>query len=260
MVVATAGETRVTWLGQSGFRFDFAGYVVLTDPYLSESVAAADGPEFVRLKPPPMMPEAIDDASLVLISHVHLDHCDPETLLPISVASPDCRFMGPAQVLQALDRCGVDRARLLAASERRQVFGPAVAVTTVPAAHKHIERERDGSLRFVGYVLEHGGRRYYFAGDTCVHDSVLATLAALRPIDVAFLPVNECNFYRDRCGIVGNMSVRDAFRMAEELGVPAVVPMHYDMFAPNCVYREEIELVYERMRPGFRLVLDPAQL
>ena len=168
--------------------------------------------------------------------------------------------MGPGQVLRTLTRHGLDSRRLVQAVERSQVFGPDVVITAVPAAHKCIEREADGSLRFVGYVIEHAGRRYYHAGDTCVHDLVLQTLTDIGRIDVAFLPVNECNFFRDRRGIVGNMSVRDAFRMADELGVSVMVPMHYDMFAPNCVYREEIEIIYARMRPGFRLVLDAENL
>lgn len=257
---ATALKTPVRWLGQSGFRFDFSGFIVFTDPYLSDSVAALDGPEFKRLHPPPVQPDEIRDASLVLISHIHLDHCDPDTLLPISRASPTCLFMGPAQVLRTLETLGLDPGRLLPAREYKQVFGPGITITAVPAAHKNIERETDGSLRFVGYIIQHDGQCYYHAGDTSVNDYVLKALVEVGPIDVAFLPVNECNFYRDRRGIVGNMSVRDAFRMAEELSVPVVVPMHYDMFALNCVYRDEIQIIYEQTRPGFRLVLDPGNL
>ncbi len=247
-------------LGQSGFRFAFGDFVVLTDPYLSNSVALSEGPDFNRLVPPAMEPNSVHDASLVLVSHAHRDHCDPETLLPISMASPGCLFMGPAEVVRALELIGIGPQRLLRATDQRQAFGDGIAVTAVPAAHKCIERDAGGSWRFVGYVIEYADRRYYFAGDTCVHDSVLERLAAVGPIDVAFLPVNECNFFRDRRGIVGNMSVRDAFHMARELGVSAVVPMHYDMFAPNTVYVEEIELIYSRMRPGFRLVIDPQAL
>jgi L-ascorbate metabolism protein UlaG (beta-lactamase superfamily) len=168
--------------------------------------------------------------------------------------------MGPRDVLRILTSIGIEQRRMLGAVEQPRIFGDGVSVAAVPAAHKHIEHDADGSWRFVGYVIEYAGRRYYFAGDTCVHDSLLEKLAALGPIDVAFLPVNECNFFRDRRGIVGNMSVRDAFHMARELGVATVVPMHYDMFAPNCVYLEEIELIHRRMRPGFRLVVDPRLL
>jgi L-ascorbate metabolism protein UlaG (beta-lactamase superfamily) len=259
-MIRSARSVSVTRLGQSGFKLDLHGFIVLTDPYLSDSVARIEGPEFARLQPPPIQASSIHDAALVLISHAHRDHCDPDTLLPIAAAATTCRFMGPPEVLRTLRASGLDPQRLIAARAQPQLFGPGVSVTAVPAAHKHIELESDGSWRYVGYVIEHDDRRYYFAGDTCVHDAVLGVLAGVGRIDIAFLPVNECNFYRDRRGIVGNMSVRDAFQMARELDVKAVVPMHYDMFAPNCVYREEIELIYSRMQPGFELVIDPERL
>ncbi|MGH2708602.1 MAG: MBL fold metallo-hydrolase, partial [Actinomycetota bacterium] len=87
---------------------------------------------------------------------------------------------------------------------------------------------------------------------------LLAVLRGLGPIDVAFLPVNERSFFRKRRGIIGNMSVREAFAMAAEIGVRTLVPMHWDMFAPNSVFREEIELVYGRLSPPFALSLHPA--
>ena len=43
---------------------------------------------------------------------------------------------------------------------------------------------------------------------------VIDALNALAPIAVAILPVNEFNFFRSRQGIVGNMSVREAFGLA----------------------------------------------
>ena len=53
------------------------------------------------------------------------------------------------------------------------------------------------------------------AGDTSVYEELLSCLKSVAPIDVAFLPVNEGTF-RDRRGIVGNMSVREAFELADE--------------------------------------------
>ncbi|MGE4056620.1 MAG: MBL fold metallo-hydrolase, partial [Vicinamibacterales bacterium] len=67
-------------------------------------------------------------------------------------------------------------------------------------------------------------------------------------------------YYRDGRGIIGNMSVREAFQMAADLGVTTLVPMHWDLFAPNSVPREELALLYELLRPPFRLVLNPASV
>ena len=79
-------------------------------------------------------------------------------------------------------------------------------------------------------------------------------------IDVAFIPVNERNFYREKRGIIGNMSVREAFQMAADIGVKTLVPTHWDMFAPNSVYKEELDLLYKLMRPPFEMRIDPQEL
>jgi L-ascorbate metabolism protein UlaG (beta-lactamase superfamily) len=231
--------------------------VVYTDPYLSDRVEKLEGPDFARLIPAPITPDRIADATLVAVSHIHPDHCDPDTLLPLLRASPSARVIGPRQVINLLADLGLDRTRLIPAQEEWLDVGRHLRIRAVPAAHKNIEREADSSLRFVGFVIEIGGRRIYHAGDTCVHDLVLAALASVAPVDVMLLPVNECNFFRDRLGIVGNMSVRDAFSLAATSGCMMVVPMHYDMFRLNCVYREEIEAVYRNLQPPFQLVFDP---
>lgn len=86
-----------------------------------------------------------------------------------------------------------------------------------------------------------------------MHDDVIAAVRRHGPIGTALLPVNECNFFRERQGIVGNMSIREAFGLAVELGARRFVPMHFDMFAPNCVYEEEIGIVHRRLAPPFRV-------
>ena len=49
------------------------------------------------------------------------------------------------------------------------------------------------------------------------------------------------------------MSVREAFQYAEEIGARTVIPIHWDMFEPNSVLPEEIELLYAKLQPDFRL-------
>ena len=104
------------------------------------------------------------------------------------------------------------------------------------------------------------GKKIYHSGDCSVHSEIVDILRELSPIDIAFLPVNECNYYRDRQGIIGNMSIRDAFNLVSELGVKKMVPIHYDMFEPNCVYIEEIKIVYEKTLSKFELIIQPEEI
>src|SRR3546814_6558715 len=99
----------VQLLGQSGCRLGFQGGTVYLDPYLSNSVQELDAPDLARLLPIPCRPEQITDADWVLITHEHIDHCDPHTLPHLPAASPTARFMGPAPVLQLLAQRGLPR-------------------------------------------------------------------------------------------------------------------------------------------------------
>ena len=85
-------------------------------------------------------------------------------------------------------------------------------------------------------------------------------LKELAPIEVAFLPMNERNYFRDRRGIIGNMTIREAFGLVNEIGVNVLVPTHWDMFEPNAVPREEIELLYALLKPACELRMYPTEL
>jgi len=251
---------QVKPLGQSGFRLAFGKTIVYIDPYLSDRVRELEGEAMRRLTPVACAPEAIDDARYILISHMHLDHCDLATLLPISKASAHGTFICPNEVAQHLLQNGIPLEKIVVAGESWITLADDLTVLPVPAAHPKVERDPQGFFRCVGYVIEYCGRRIYHAGDTAPDDQLTRRLLELRPIESAFLPVNERNYYREKRGIVGNMSVREAFQLATDLGLKVVVPMHWDMFAPNSVYPEEIELMYRLIQPPFKLDLHPAEL
>jgi len=255
-----SGNIHTKSLGQSGLRIGLPGCVIYIDPYLTDNVARVEGPEMARQFPLPMRPEDVDDADWVLVTHIHLDHCDLHSLVPIAQASPSCRFVCPNECIRALRAAGIADKRLVTAPEDWMDLASRVRVICVPAAHPTIERDDEGRLRFVGYVLESDGRRLYHAGDTSPAREMLEKLAGLAPIDTAFLPVNERNYYRESRGIIGNMTVREAFQLATDLKVRTLVPIHWDMFAPNSVYLEEIRLLYELIKPPFQMQIYPDRI
>jgi L-ascorbate 6-phosphate lactonase len=248
------------FLGQAGVRLGLSDCVAYIDPYLTDSVADTYGQHLRRLTPPPLRPDQVTDADWLLITHAHLDHCDPGTILPIMTASPHCRLMAPPDARELLVQWGVDRSRITPAEETWRPLSDSTRVHAVPAAHPTVVRDRSGEPQCVGYVIDHKGYRVFHAGDTSPSDELDQALADLRPISVALLPVNERNYYRDRANIIGNMSVREAFEFATEMGFERVVPIHWDLFGPNSVYREEIELLYRLARPRFELMLVPSSV
>ncbi len=247
-------------LGQSGCRIEYRDTVIYMDPYLSNSVQELDAPDLSRLLPIPLQPEEVTDADWVLITHVHIDHCDPHTLPKIADASANCQFVGPPPVLEKLLQWGIPQQRCHVATESWRQLCPAVKVRAVPAAHPVVHRDEEGHLSTVGYMLEIEERRIYLAGDTSVTAELLDTLQSLRPIATAILPVNEHNYFRGRRGIIGNMTVREAFLLAEEIGAGTVVPVHWDMFKVNSADPDEIRAIYRHMKPAFDLQFQPTSL
>ncbi len=249
---------RIKFLGQTGFLFETAGTKILFDPYLSNSVQEKESAELARLLPIPIQPSDVSDADWVIVTHEHRDHCDIDTLLPISTASKNCRFIGPPNVVTILKEAGINANRIFTAE-----CGVSLQLNTdwqvfpVPSAHPKIERGHQGRSRWLGYVIQLRHLTLYHAGDTSVDEEVINSVKNFGEIDIAFLPVNERNYFLDRRDIIGNMSIREAFQFAEEIGAKMVVPTHWDMFELNGVFKEEIELLYERLSPKFSLSFEP---
>lgn len=227
---------------------------ILVDPYLTDSVAEVYGDNLRRLKPPPVSFADLSDCRVILITHAHLDHCDPASVFGVLEFAPNARIIAPRTARDVLQRAGIDRARLEVARETWMSFFGKARGRAVPAAHPVPVRDTSGEWEAIGYVLTLGKQTFYHAGDTSPDETVKAAVRKLRPT-IGFLPVNERNFYRDRAGILGNMSVREAFAFADEVGLQTMVPIHGDLFGPNSTPSEEVELMHKLLRPRVALAL-----
>jgi rhamnosyltransferase len=247
-------------LGQSGFRLAFDDVVIYVDPYLSNSVEILHSADLVRQVPIPILPTNVNDADFVFITHDHTDHCDPHTIPQIAAASPRAKFICPHPVELKLNEWGIDSARIITAFENWVELIPGFRFLAVPAAHPEIARDSKGRLECVGFLIEISKHRIYIAGDTSVKQEIIDVLLEQAPIHTAFLPVNEKNYFKERREIIGNMSVREAFQLAEELNVKQMIAVHWDMFAVNSVTPEEIRLLYKATHPPFKLLINPTQI
>jgi L-ascorbate metabolism protein UlaG (beta-lactamase superfamily) len=173
-------------------------------------------------------------------------------------AQPNLRVFAPYESREILCGLGFDRAEQPSLEWTEIV--PDLSIRAVPAAHTEIHRNEEGELRDIGYLIRVAGATIYHAGDTIPHPEIFEALRG-DSIEFALLPVNERNFYRDAQGIIGNMTLREAFQMAADLQVQTIIPTHWDMFAPNSVFPEEIELLYNLITPPFSLrILRPGEI
>ena len=246
-------------LGQAGFVLRAGPTALVIDPYLSNSVEesgeAAPG-LFERRFPPPVLPAALSDVAVVLVTHAHGDHCDRETLLPLAEASPEARFWGPYPVVARLREWGIAPRRIVEVEVGR---GMAAArgciITALPSAHYGFDPNTAGEPAYVGYVVELDGITLYHSGDTIRYAGMAERLHTVG-VDVAILPVNGRDAERERLGIVGNLEPEEAMRLAADAGASVIVPMHNDLFASNVRSPEEVDAAWRRCgeRPHLRLL------
>lgn len=245
----------IHFLGQSGFRIDFDNLIIYIDPYLSNSLEIKYGNIFNREKEIPINPIDIIDADYVFITHIHQDHCDLDTLIPIYNNSSKCIFVSTNEVCDLLKKRGIPDDKLILANEDMITLNNNIIVRPIPAAHPTIEKDNQNCYKYLGFLFQINGNKLYHSGDTFVHQTIIDILYPFLPINTVILPINEHNFFRDKIGIIGNMGIRDAFNFAELLQSDQLIPIHWDMFKCNSVYKEEIIFLYNLLKPNFELNL-----
>lgn len=246
---APRGALSLWHIGQSGFFVKGGGLTLLFDPYLKATSQ--------RTFPPPVSPDSIEDVDYVLCTHAHSDHLDTFAVERIARAAPHARFVVPAATLDQVTSLGIERERVIAPDVDSQVQldapagrggagasggeAPTMTLLTVPAAHGDAhepvaeydwEPHPEHGYRFVGYVVTLNGVTLYHAGDTTIYPGMVERLRPLG-IDLALLPINGRDWFRERRGIIGNMDHREAADLGHAIGAGTIVPMHFDMFAGN---------------------------
>jgi L-ascorbate metabolism protein UlaG (beta-lactamase superfamily) len=214
----------IWWLGQASFIVRGGGITIYVDPYLNPSPK--------RLVPPPLQPEQVTNADLVVCTHDHSDHIDPTALPGIAAASPHAKILVPAVARDKLVGLRIPAQRIVVPSVDEPIsFGP-LTVTAIPAAHEDLDYSPDCGYPYVGYVLKLNGVTLYHAGDCTMYEGLTERLKGHRP-DVVLLPINGHDWKRMHGGIIGNMTYREAADLAAEVGADLAIPMHYGMFPHN---------------------------
>ena len=253
------GSAAFWGLGQVGVAIKGPTGVLYVDPYLTDSDGT--GGKLPRAFPPPLAPhEVTNNADAVLLTHDHVDHTDPETVLPLAEASPDARFVASFTAHDTLADAGLDAGRLVVPEVGKALSVAGATITAVPSAHTELGRDPERGYPYLGYVIEWSGVTVYHAGDTVIYDGLIETLSGWR-IDVAFVPINGRDYFRTRNGIIGNTDFREAAELAETLDIGVLVPTHYDLLAANAADPGHFVSYLYRLNPMRRhKVLRPGEL
>lgn len=154
--------------------------------------------------------EDLPAPTLVLITDIHADHLNPETLNAIN--TDKCRLVVPGAVAEQLPEKLKGKAVVIGNGENTDQSG--IRISALPMYNLPEEPEsRHPKGRGNGYILEMGGKKIYISGDT----EDIPEMRTLKNIDVAFVCMN----------LPFTMSIDQAASAVLEFQPKIVYPFHY---------------------------------
>ena len=199
---------KITWIGQAGLLLQTGKTTVIIDPYLSDSVVKVNPNNWRRVP----VDESLFDIKpdVMVFTHNHLDHYDPETVPHFITADTCVTVLSPSTVWDEVRKIGGKNNYVL--FDRHTLWTHEdISFYAVKAQHSDVSA--------IGVIIKCEGKTYYVTGDTLYSTEIFPDLP--EDIDVVFLPVN---------GVGNNMNMTDAAAFAAKTGAKKVVPMHIGMF------------------------------
>jgi len=198
---------KITWLGQAGLLFETNEVTIMVDPYLSNSVFNVNAvnrkvpvdERFFKVRP-----------DILICTHNHLDHTDPETLKFFLDTVNNVTVLASYEAYQ--------RVRVFGGNHNYVMFNRLTHWTEKGIEFKAVHAEHSDK-HAVGVVFECEQKTYYITGDTLYNEKIFTELP--ENIDVIFLPIN---------GTGNNMNMVDAAKYAEKSGAKTAIPIHFGMF------------------------------
>jgi len=153
------------WIGHSTYLIEIDGLTILTDPVWDTYCSPFPIQALRRLVDPPLALADLPPIDIVLISHNHYDHLDVKTVHSLKHFHPQIEWIVPSSLSPWFKKRGIDAVRELKWWDGCDAKG--ARITAVPAQHFSGRTLFDkNKTHWNGYVLEFGGKKLYFAGDT----------------------------------------------------------------------------------------------
>jgi L-ascorbate metabolism protein UlaG (beta-lactamase superfamily) len=220
------------WIGHSTVLIQMDDKVILTDPFLTETVG-----EFARrVIDPGIELENIPKCDLIIISHSHFDHLSYGSLTYLENKNRNTPLVFPQDLEHFLPDYDFNLIRMKNDNGyKKDIIGETklingIKVTTVYAQHWGGRYGLDGfiwgSHAYTGYVLEYNGLTVYFAGDTGYDADKYKKLGEKFNIDLAMIPIGPCADCFN-CGTKNHVFPTDAVYIFKDLKAKWMLPIHY---------------------------------
>jgi L-ascorbate metabolism protein UlaG (beta-lactamase superfamily) len=223
------GDDAITGscLGHSTVWMNFLGARLLTDPVFSSRVGPGLPPFIVgpkRYIEPALGPRQLVAPHVILVSHAHFDHLDVWSLRTFPRQTPIVTARATADIFRRHGFRAVHEVDWGKTVTIETPVGP-LQITAIEVAHWGARLMRDVHRGYNGYVVERGGHRVCFAGDTAYTRAFARLRDPRRPLDLILMPIGAYDPW-----IHAHCSPEQAAAMARDAGARALVPIHHETF------------------------------
>lgn len=191
-----------------------AGDVKITPIYHATVLLEAGGKAIYIDPAKPANFTGLPKADLILVTHDHPDHIDPDVASIKAISKPPTAMWAPAAVF-TFASAQVTQLDVVSLGISKN-WGD-FTIETVPA-YNMVRGPSAGNFYHpkgvgVSYIITYGGKRFYFSGDT----EVTPEMKALKNIDVAFVCMN----------LPYTMTPEEAAEGVKAFHPAVVIPYHY---------------------------------
>lgn len=214
-----SGQLSAIWLGHATVLLNLGGTVILTDPVFSHRIGMSIGRRTFGLgrhEPVAIDAHQLPPVDLVLLSHAHFDHLDKPSLRRI--ASPKTTVITASNTRRLVPH---GFAKVIEMDWGQRLGLPDIRLAAIQPEHWGARTAYDAHRGYNAYVLEAGGRRILFAGDTAHTDA----FDALGPIDLAVFGIGAYEPWNH-----AHATPEEVWRMFTRLGAERLLPMHHSTF------------------------------
>lgn len=154
------------------------------------------------------LPEGLEKGDLILISHIHKDHCKEITIDRLS--NENTIIMSPKKYKSEVD----NRINVVASGDKYQFENTLIEIvdsynTSKGNSTKKVHKKG----QCVGFIINIDNKRLYFAGDT----DFIPEMRDMKNIDIAFIPI----------GGTFTMNINEAIEASILMKPRYIVPIHH---------------------------------